>query len=73
MYTPRACPMSATPAALPTDSSEPPTPAVSVTSSHCPRSMAGLAVSTANMTGMLSTTAEASPTATLAQVAPHAS
>ena len=53
------------------DNSEPPTPAVSVTSSHWPIDMSGIIVSTANITGMLSTIAENSPTAMLALVAPN--
>jgi hypothetical protein len=51
---PRACPMSATPAAEPIDNSDPPTPAVSVTNNHCPRDISGSMLKTANMTGMLS-------------------
>jgi len=58
LYVPRACPINATPAALPMDNSEPPTPAVSVTKSHCPTSIAGCMESTANITGILSIRAE---------------
>ena len=62
---PCACPIRATPAAEPMDSSDPPTPAVSVTSSHWPCDISGFIASTANMIGMLSMMADASPTATL--------
>jgi len=61
VYVPRACPMSATPAALPTDSGEPPTPLVSVTSSRWPVDISGAICSTPNMTGTLSITAENRP------------
>ncbi len=71
MYTPRACPISATPAALPTDRSDPPTPAVNVTSSHSDSDIGGCISSTENMTGMLSMTAESTPTSRLARVAPR--
>ena len=75
VYEPRACPMSATPAAEPTDSIEPPTPAVSVTSNHWyrpsgPDPMSGFMPSTANITGTLSRIAEMTPTPTLATVGP---
>src|SRR5437667_177253 len=55
---PRACPISATPAAEPIDSRLPPTPVVSVISSHWPSGMSGCIVSTAYISGMLSSTAE---------------
>jgi len=63
--------MTATPAADPMDSSEPPMPAVRVTSSHCPSLISGNMVNTANITGMLSITAEITPTSTLATVGPR--
>src|SRR5690242_17321931 len=59
-----ACPMSATPAALPIDSKDPPTPVVNVTSSHSRCVMLGDICRTANMTGTLSTSAESKPTRT---------
>ena len=61
--------MTATPAAEPIDSRLPPTPAVSVISSQWPWDMSGSMVRTANMTGMLSITADTIPKAMLAQVA----
>ncbi len=63
--------MSATPAAEPIDSKLPPTPAVRVTSSQLPTDISGCIDSTANITGMLSTTEESSPTSTLAQMGFH--
>ena len=70
VYVPRACPISATPAALPIESSDPPTPAVSVTSNHCPLSIGGCIDNTANITGILSMSADKTPMATFALVAP---
>ena len=71
VYWPFDCPISATPAADPTDSMLPPTPQVSVMSSHWPWSMAGFICSTAYMIGMLSTIADSVPMVMLAQVGPR--
>ena len=49
---------------------EPPTPQVSVTSSHWPSLICGSMVSTANISGMLSTMAESAPMMMLAEVGP---
>ena len=54
-------PINATPAADPIDSMLPPTPAVKVAKSHCPVSISGNIVSTAYITGMLSTIADKIP------------
>jgi len=61
----------ATPAADPMASMLPPVPAVRVTRSHWPWDMFGSMVRTANITGMLSTIADSTPTRQLAQVAPR--
>jgi hypothetical protein len=65
--------MGATPAALPTDSNDPPTPTVSVTRAHCPSDIGGFMDRTVNMIGPLSMVAESRPTSTLAAVAPSLS
>ena len=70
---PRAWPMTATPAAEPIDNIEPPAPAVSVISSHWNKSISGDISSTANITGILSISAEAKPTRILAVVGPSPS
>ena len=62
--------MSPTPAADPTARSDPPTPAVSVSSSHCVVVISGSVCSTAYVMGMLSMTADSAPSATFAMLGP---
>ena len=73
MYSPREAPISATPAAEPTESMLPPTPQVRVIRSHWPWSIGGFIWITAYMIGMLSTIADSAPMTTLAQVWPQPS
>ena len=70
VYSPLACPITATPAAEPIDNIEPPTPAVKVTNNHWYKSMSGEIANTANIIGMLSKIAERTPTRILALVTP---
>ena len=70
VYIPLDCPIKATPAAEPIESILPPTPAVSVTNSHCESGIEGSIVRTANITGILSTIADKIPTSIFALVAP---
>jgi hypothetical protein len=70
VHRPPPTPISATPAAEPTANGLPPVPAVKVAKSHCALVRSGSMLKTANITGMLSTTAEATPRGTCATVGP---
>ena len=67
---PLAWPMRATPAAEPIERIDPPTPQVRVISSHWPSVICGSILSTANISGMLSTMADKAPMIMLAVVGP---
>jgi len=71
VYLPLAVPISATPAADPTDNILPTMPHVSVTSSHWKCGISGCILRIENMTGILSTIAEVAPRNTLVVVGPH--
>ena len=71
VHVPPPTPISATPAAEPIANRLPPAPMVKVINSHWAWEMSGSMPSTANITGMLSTTAEPTPRPTWATVGPN--